>query len=235
MSRKRHHLEHEISAIVDRELKGNIELKRQITGFDLSPIYTGSFVTFTTIAQGNTSNLNGERLGNQIVAKSLHLSFYAQAVGGSSQQNSNSNAILSDCLLRLIVFSWVPYGPLTSTEGAILDLGNSPGAGYEVTAPWMQQRGEYQFKIHHDKTYSVNPQYTSYYNTSGTPTAVNIAWSHTQHHIEHIRLDHAIDYQNSTSGANAIGHVGMLVLSNLSSVALAPVVIGQGALYYTDA
>lgn len=233
---KRHHgIEHEIRRVVEKELEQEIELKRQVTGFNLIP-YEGhaTNTVFTVIAQGNSSagpSLQNERIGNAILAKTLHLRFFLSTPNNYIQQNGNP--YLSDSVLRILVYTWVPYSGAAVAETDLLDEIDLPGAGYEVCTPWKQQRGETFFKIHHDEVISLNALgYTASYNGSAVTYTTIPRISYHEHKFH---LNHTVDYQTSTTGLSAVGHIGMLCINTSGATTGAPQINGQATLYYTDA
>lgn len=237
---KRHHsLSNEIESIVKRELEGEIELKRQITYFTLgttSLLNTGFVAGLSTIAQGNTgTSLQNDRTGNQILAKTLRFKADVYSLPAVTDSTLDTDIDILTTL-RIIFFTWIPLiAPSISTipVGAILDIGDILGAGYENVSPHLQQRGSKQFHIHSDTTHTIGPR------------AITTSWNGTglTHHswpeltrIDHtFHLNHIIDYQTSTSGQVAIGHVCALFLTNQTTGTRTPLINAAAALYYTDA
>lgn len=236
---KRHHssLKSEITNIVEKELKGEIQLKRQITYFSISGALTnttGSSKSFTVIAQGNVStSLQDDRIGAQIHAKTLRLR--AQLYSNPTViEGATATSVDVLPTVRIIIYTWVPLLALSSVpQGSILDLGDIPGAGYEITAPHLQQRGNSQYYIHSDRVHALTP-----FRTAVAPSAVGAVFDAYPYRVyidETLNLDHIVDYGTNTSGSAAIGNVGMLIFSDQIDAAKTPLITGQAALYYTDA
>ena len=67
-----------------------------------------------------------------------------------------------------------------------------------------------------------------------SPTVYYQWWPALYHRDIHLHLDHRIDFTGSATGATGVGKVYILFLCNESDANVAPSVIYNSMLYFTD-
>lgn len=162
--RKHHRLESEIKHIVDKELRKNIELQHfnvyNIVDGGSSPALIAPDGVCQDLSQIPQGDAQQQRLSDVAKLKTLRIRLQIQSNAPAGATSAWKDGC---CLLRYIIFSWIPaetntnLAPTAVTQ--ILDLlstaGSSPGS--VILAPHLSQGLAIQFRIHVDETISLQP------------------------------------------------------------------------------